>query len=229
MNIVYIDPGHGGNDSGALNKGKNVLEKDVVLDVSKRIKDKLNGIVDVRLSRESDVTKSLASRTSEANKIKAGLLISIHCNDANNHSAQGIETYCYKFKYRKAADCIHDELIKANLYTKNRGVKEGNLHMVRESSMSACLVELGFINNTDDVNLLINKKDEFATAIAKGICKYFNVPYKEASKPNPNPPSSNGSLYSICAIAVTGESKANEEIEKLKKLGYKDAYKKAVK
>lgn len=230
MGKAYIDCGHGGADSGAIGKSKNVFEKNIVLEVGKKVEAKLKACgIETKLSRTNDITKSLGQRTSEANKWGADVLVSIHCNDATNIGAQGIETYCYKFKYRKLADNVHAELVNAKLYTKNRGVKEGNLHMVRESNMDACLVELGFINNEDDIKLLLNKQDEFATAIAKGICKHFGVPYKETSKPNPTPTPSKDTLYRVCAIAVTGESKANEEIEKLKKLGYKDAYKIAVK
>ncbi|CEN84150.1 sporulation-specific N-acetylmuramoyl-L-alanine amidase CwlC [[Clostridium] sordellii] len=183
---VYIDLGHGGNDSGAINKARNVLEKNIVLEVGELVESKLKECnLDVKLSRNGDITKSLKERTNEANKWGADALVSIHVNDAENRNAKGLETYCYKFKYRKLADYVHSEMIKADLYTQNRGVKEGNLHMVRESNMSACLVELGFINNENDINLLTNKKDEFATAIAKGICSYLSVEYidNKHSKP----------------------------------------------
>lgn len=201
--IVYIDLGHGGNDSGSLNKARNVLEKDVVLDVGKRVKEKLKGTFDIRLSRESDITKSLAARTSEANRIGAHLLVSIHCNDATNRQALGIETYCYMDKYRKPADVIHSELIKSAPHNSNRGVKIKNLHMVRESNMPACLIELGFINNEKDIELLIHKREEFATAIAKGICKYFGVAYNEPSKPSaPNNAAIKDGNYSGCKAKV---------------------------
>ncbi|WP_250673799.1 N-acetylmuramoyl-L-alanine amidase [Paraclostridium ghonii] len=178
MKKVYLDCGHGGADSGAICKAKNVFEKNIVLEVCKLVESKLKACgVDVKLSRTNDITKSLAQRTTEANNWGADVLVSIHSNDAENTLAKGLETYCYKFAYRKLADCVHEELIKDGLYTKNRGVKEGNLHMVRESKMPACLVELFFINNEDDINTLLNKKDEFANAIAKGICKYLGMNY----------------------------------------------------
>ncbi|MDU1456468.1 MAG: N-acetylmuramoyl-L-alanine amidase, partial [Paeniclostridium sordellii] len=66
-------------------------------------------------------------------------------------------------------------------YTKNRGVKEGDLHVIRETNMDACLVELGFITNEEDYNLIMNNKDRFAKAIAKGICKFNGVAWKESS------------------------------------------------
>lgn len=196
---VYIDLGHGGNDSGCRNKPLNVMEKNIVLELGKILEAKLKACgLDVKLSRYGDVTRSLSERTNEANRWGADILVSIHVNDATkkdengntivDKNAHGLETYCYKFKYRKLADDLHNEMVKANLFTKDRKVKEKNLHMVRESRMSAALIELFFINNDNDVNKLLNKKEEFATAIAKGICKNLGVTYvnNQVNKPTPS-------------------------------------------
>lgn len=227
MKKVYIDCGHGGADSGAICRAKNVFEKNIVLEVGKLIDSRLRKCgLEVKLSRTNDITKSLSQRTNEANAWGADCLVSIHVNDASNTSAQGLETYCYNFNYRKLADCVHGEIVKADLYTKNRGVKEGNLHMVRESRMSACLVELFFINNDEDVSKFTYKKEEFASAIAKGICNFLGVNYIEENTPSN---SSDNTLYRICATAVTGVVNADNEIAKLKSKGYLDAYKVAVK
>lgn len=180
MKKLYLDLGHGGQDSGAVGVN-NVLEKDVVLSVGKKVEDKLKRCgIDVRLSRSTDVFKTLDYRTNDANNWGADAFISIHCNSFNK-SAKGLETYCYKLKYRAMADVIHSEIKNAGLYTVDRGVKEKNLHVVRESTMDACLVELGFIDNVEDIQLLLNKQDEFATAIVKGICKYLGVKYVESN------------------------------------------------
>lgn len=187
MKKLYLDLGHGGQDSGAVGVN-NVLEKDVVLSVGKKIEDKLKRCgIDVRLSRSTDVFKSLSYRTDDANSWGADAFVSIHCNSFNR-SAKGLETYCYKLKYRALADVIQSEIKNAGLYTVDRGVKEKNLHVVRESNMSAALVELGFIDNNEDIQLLLNKQDEFATAITKAICKFLDVRYIE------NNPSSGNQL-----------------------------------
>lgn len=210
MKKVYIDCGHGGADSGAICKAKNVFEKNIVLEVGKLVDAKLRKCgVDVKLSRTNDLTKSLAQRTTEANNWGADCLVSIHVNDASNTSAKGLETYCYKFKYRKLADCVHEELVRASLYTKNRGVKEGNLHMVRESNMSACLVEIGFISNIDDLNLIESKKDEFALAIADGICNYLGVRYVN------NTPKSDATIYNIVTGGFGAKEVAQEKLDHL--------------
>lgn len=221
---VYIDLGHGGNDSGAVNKAINVLEKNVVLEVGKLVDSKLRKCgLEVKLSRTNDITKSLSQRTNEANAWGADCLVSIHVNDADNRNAKGLETYCYKFKYRKLADCIHEECVKAGLYTQNRGVKEGNLHMVRESKMSAALTELFFINNEEDINKMLNKKEEFATAIAKGICKFLEVSYIEEKL---TPPANNDSdeMLAVCIGAFKVREYAEASLKEAKEKGFKDAY-----
>lgn len=238
MKKAYIDLGHGGTDSGAVGV-RNVLEKNIVLEVGKKLEAKLKNCgIEVRMSRTTDTFKTLEYRSSDANKWKADCFVSLHCNSASKKDTNGktvvdpkphgLETFCYKFKYRGLADYLQNEMLRVKLSTKDRGVKEGNFHVLRETNMSAALVELGFITNAEDIKLLENKQEEFATAIAKGICKFLGVAYKEASNPTP-PPSNSGTLYRICATAVTGQTKADEEVNKLKSLGYKDAYKIAVK
>lgn len=187
MKKVYIDLGHGGTDSGAVGVN-NVLEKNIVLEIGKKVESKLKKCgIDVRMSRTTDIFKSLEYRSSDANKWKADCFVSLHCNSASKKDANGktvvdpkshgLETFCYKFKYRGLADYLQSEMLKANLYTRDRGVKEGNYHVLRETDMSAALIELGFITNTEDIKLLENKQEEFATAIAKGICSYLGVKY----------------------------------------------------
>ncbi len=169
---VYIDCGHGGKDSGAINGV--YYEKNYVLSVGLHLKKLLleTKKFEVRLSRETDTYKTLEQRTNDANSWGADIFISLHCNSSDNKSALGIETYCYKFKYRKLADTIHNSLVQDKLFTKNRGVKEGNFYVIRESKMSACLIELAFISNSQDLQLLQTKQYEFAKSIYKGILNH---------------------------------------------------------
>ena len=214
MKKVYIDLGHGGNDSGAVGVN-NVLEKNIVLQVGKKVEDKLKKCgIEVKLSRTDDTFKTLEYRSSDANKWGADCFVSLHCNSFNK-SAKGLETYCYKFKYRKLADCLQDEMVKAKLYTLNRGVKEGNYHVIRETTMSAALIELGFIDNQEDIKLLLNKQDEFAIAITKGICKFLGIEYKEES---------NGQMWAVCVGAYKEKANADRALKEAKEKGFKDAY-----
>lgn len=183
MRTNMTDAGHGGKDSGAI--GINgVKEKDIALDVANRVNNylKTQDIENI-LTRNTDVFLTLNERSDKANNLGVNSFVSIHCNESDNPQAQGLEIFCYKFKYRQLADCILQELKNENLYTQLRegGVKEGNWHVVRETNMPACLVELGFISNRKDYDLIMNNKDRFAKSIAKGICKFNGVTWKESS------------------------------------------------
>lgn len=91
---VVIDPGHGGKDPGALGPG-GIREKDVVLDVARKVKrllEKEHGY-NVILTRDRDVYLSLEDRAAIANKKSADLFVSIHANANRNKRLRGIETY----------------------------------------------------------------------------------------------------------------------------------------
>ncbi|GAA0696750.1 hypothetical protein GCM10008904_00910 [Paraclostridium ghonii] len=194
MKKVYLDPGHGGIDSGAVGNG--IQEKDIVLSVAKKLESKLKKCnLDIRISRTTDEYKTLEYRSTDANHWGAHCFVSIHVNSSTITSAQGVETYCYKFEYRALADKVNAEIINSKNYTKNRGVKEGNFHVVRETNMSACLIELAFISNSEDSNLLKNKQEEFANSIAKGICKYLEVDYIEDKLTSSNEGFKNGDYF----------------------------------
>lgn len=178
---IYIDPGHGGNDPGAVGIG-GIKEKDINLAVAKYLQTELKRQgFDVMMSRTSDVTKSLKERTSEANKWGADIVVSNHSNAHPRNIIHGTETYVYKygFKSEMLANNVQINLV-STLGTKNRGVKEGNFAMVRDTVAPAILVELGFISNEEDCAKLMTAtyQKECAVAICKGICKYFGVTYK---------------------------------------------------
>lgn len=217
MAKIYLDPGHGGNDPGA--SGNALFEKNVVLSISKLLKVELERQGhSVKLCREDDKTVSLIQRTNEANAWGADIFVSIH-NNAYNGSAYGIETYCYKFKYRTLADKIHSAILDARLYYSDRGVKEGNFHVIRESSMNAALIELAFIDNSRDSELLKNKQKEFAIAICKGIQNYFGLPYKEEEIKKPQVENSN-TFYRVCVGSFKDRENADRLVAELKSKGY---------
>ncbi len=95
---ILIDPGHGGHDTGSIGH-RGLKEKDVVLDISKRLGrllgEKLGA--EVLLTREADVFVPLEDRTKLGNKRGADLMISIHCNSARSSNVRGIETYYLNF------------------------------------------------------------------------------------------------------------------------------------
>lgn len=99
--LVIIDPGHGGKDIGA--SGRNVLlEKDVVLDIALRVRDKASGFR-VKLTRDSDVYLTLNERTALANDADADLFVSLHVNSSGSGRAYGLQTYILDNTQNKSA------------------------------------------------------------------------------------------------------------------------------
>lgn len=181
MAKIYIDPGHGGKDPGAV--GANGLkESAVTLSVAKFLKAELTrqGHI-VKMSRETDVYKTLKKRTNEANAWGAALVISLHCNSATNTTAQGTEMLVFRMNgaAEQLAACVQSQMVKA-FKTKNRYVKPRNLAMVRDTRATAILCEMAFISNASDRAKLTGEANQkkWAVAICKGVCDYLNVKYK---------------------------------------------------
>ena len=173
---VFIDPGHGGDDSGAPGLGsKN--EDDLNLEVAMKVKKKLEAKnIDVKMSRESDEFIKLGERANMANQYGADVFVSIHQNSADAESAHGIETYYHPNKgmYEPLAKDIQDNAINQT-GARNRGVKSSNLAVLRESNMPSSLFESGFVSNLQEYNKLINPsyQDKLATGIVEGIETYL--------------------------------------------------------
>jgi len=94
LRSIVVDAGHGGHDSGAVGPG-GLMEKDLVLDVAKRVTRLLEDRLDVkvRLSRDSDTFVTLRDRTSFANRERADLFVSIHANAHRVAASEGVEVY----------------------------------------------------------------------------------------------------------------------------------------
>lgn len=109
--LIVIDPGHGGKDSGARGRHK-VKEKDITLQLAKDLADLLRREkrFDIVLTRQTDVFIPLSDRSEIANKRKAALFISIHCNAHRHNKEHGFEVY---FLSDKASDPWAEEVEKA--------------------------------------------------------------------------------------------------------------------
>ena len=176
---IFIDAGHGGSDPGSV--ANDLKEKNLTLEISKRIAALLNNYknVQVKLSRTGDQTLSLKQRTDMANTWGADYLLSVHINAGGG---TGFESFVYngnyngKEKTNQKRNIIHDEIVKA-IEIRDRGKKEGNLHMVRESNMPAALTECGFIDNVSDASLLKTSSflDKIASGHVEGLVKVFNL------------------------------------------------------
>jgi len=186
--IIVIDGGHGGNDVGAV--GENITEKEVVLDISLLLYSILENTRHTPvLTRKYDKNIPLKKRAEIANGIGADLFISIHNNGATNPQANGIETWYHRnsIQGKKLAKYIQEELIQ-ELERSDRGIKHAgqvnwlnnDFYVLRTTNMPAVLLEIGFITNPKEEQLLKSCQFKYlaAQSIYDGIIKYLR---KEAS------------------------------------------------
>lgn len=189
MKKIFIDPGHGGSDPGATANG--LQEKDLCLKLALKLecslKKKYTGH-QVKLSRRMDQTLSLKERTDKANRWGADYLVSIHINAGGG---RGFESYIYngnypnKTKTNHFRTIIHDEIIGATRF-RDRGKKEANFYLLRESQMPAILTENGFIDSASDANQLKdhNYLQKIAYAHARGIAKALGLKTRQSDSTN---------------------------------------------
>ena len=176
---VVIDPGHGGPDPGAIGIG-GIRETDVVLEVSKKVKKLLseNG-VKVILTRKNEVDLDLAPRVSFANNKNADIFVSIHANASRGKrkDINGLETFYYRgWRGRSLAKRIQKEILRVSPGSPDRGVKQGRFYVIKNTSMPAVLVEIGFLTGRLDARRLEKTahRGRLAYAISKGILSYLS-------------------------------------------------------
>lgn len=179
MRTILLDPGHGGTDPGAVNEKYNLKEKDIVLDIAVDLASVLyvRGYK-VLLTRNSDVFVPLPKRLSTTNLLSPDAFISIHCNSSTNPKANGIEILVRDDNDYELAECL---LIPLLAFTRlnSRGVKRDVKDLNRRlavlscrTEIPACLVEVGFISNEQDIEVLRNHLI-IVNALADGIDEYF--------------------------------------------------------
>ncbi|MGY5266649.1 MULTISPECIES: N-acetylmuramoyl-L-alanine amidase [Clostridia] len=172
---VFVDPGHGGEDSGAVGYGN--YEDELNLQVANKVRQKLEAKgIEVKMSRTSDEFISLGDRAKMANSYAPDVFVSIHQNSADATSANGIETYYHtnKSDHKPYAQDVQTKAI-GETNARNRGVKSANFAVLRETNMPAALFESGFITNQNEsANLASSSyQDKLATGIANGVEKYL--------------------------------------------------------
>ncbi|WP_147534444.1 N-acetylmuramoyl-L-alanine amidase [Bacillus marasmi] len=186
---IFIDPGHGGSDPGAVGNG--LQEKNLTLQIASAIRNILLNEyvgVEVLMSRSGDQTLSLSQRTNAANNWGANYYLSIHINSGGG---TGFESFIYPgvgaptTTYRNA---VHDEVLKLVSFN-DRGKKTANFHVLRETRMDAVLTESGFIDHINDAAKLRSASfiDALARGHANGLARAFNLQRKPQPAPTPNP------------------------------------------
>ncbi|WP_303985473.1 N-acetylmuramoyl-L-alanine amidase [Niallia circulans] len=207
---IFIDPGHGGSDSGAIGNG--LQEKNITLSIAQQIrKFLLNEYedVEIRMSRNNDSAVSLSARVNAANNWNADFYLSIHVNAGGGN---GFESYIYPGVGAPTTtyqNDIHKEVIDETGFN-DRGKKNANFHVLRETTMPALLTENGFIDTVADVNQL--KDSNFITKIAKGHVQGLERAFSLQKKKNQSP------IYRVQIGAYkekeNAEKKAMEAAEK---------------
>lgn len=166
--IIVIDAGHGGQDKGAT--FEKASEKQIVLDIASKIKEINNSQskYEVVLTRDDDSYPSLTERTDKINSLNPEMVISLHVNRTPEieTSKNGHEIY---IQNSEASKNIADKISKK---LGNCSISEKNLHILRESKAPAVLVELGFINNTEDRKYVTSQKGQ--KEIAQKFVEFFN-------------------------------------------------------
>lgn len=184
--IVVWDPGHGGRDPGSAYNG--LVEKDIALriarEAAKRLEQSYEGVKCI-LTRSTDVFLELEQRTDIANKAKADVLVSVHCNAAGG--AGGFESFIYK-----GTTDPRTLALQAAMHTSimsqlkpfgviDRDLKRKDLHMCRESAMPAVLTENLFLDVASDAAKL--KRPEVIEALIEGhvlgVAKYLGLQKKQ--------------------------------------------------
>lgn len=163
---IVIDPGHGGRDSGTIGI-TNTLEKNVTLKTAELLANKLrNAGANVFLTREDDRYVSLPSRVSVSKINHADAFISLHYDSINDQSITGHTSYYYHSMQKILAQNINRGISNETVL-KDRGVKFGNFHVIRENTQPAVLLELGYLSNPLQ-EIAINSQD-YQESITKGI------------------------------------------------------------
>ncbi len=173
---IILDPGHGGVDPGSLSLN-NEKEKVLALDVSNVIAEKLRSEgATVLLTRSKDSYVSLQERVRISESYLTDAFISVHFNAFTSQASNGVSTHYFADgAERELAQHIQTALNKHTNLT-NRGVKQDNYYVLRENNDLSILVELGFITNPHDLEVIRDPhySSQIADAIFEGLVKYFN-------------------------------------------------------
>lgn len=193
---IFLDPGHGGRDSGAYYY--NIAEKDLNMQVYRKLRKKLEELgYKVLTSRDSDIDVDfITERSRMVNKTNSDIFISIHFNVTSSaySRASGIQTYSYSdepnypskinpywhnhpdrmSESKRLAAAIHS-LLLAETGAKDAGLLERSFAVLRETAKPAVLLELGYMDNFAENQQIRDShyQDKLVAGIVKGIQKYY--------------------------------------------------------
>lgn len=168
--IIVLDAGHGGVQPGCV--AGEILEKNITLEVTLQLESKLEEMgFSVVLTRDSDEDIELDERADIANRAEAECFVSLHCNwYEEDSSVSGLECYYFQAEESKRlAALIAESTDSESIHT--RDIKEENFQVLRETKMPATLIEMGFMTNPEELELLTSDdyQEKLVSAIANGI------------------------------------------------------------
>ena len=172
---IVIDPGHGGDDPGAVVTFSEKHEADHTLTTALLLKKELENLgATVILTRESDKSVSLENRAQLSNREKANTFISLHFDSGPNSNASGTTGYYFTSTSENLAQTVN-KYIARNLTLKSQGTKFQNFLVLRENKQPSILLELGYLNNPDDNKLIESTEyqENIAKSIASALKEYF--------------------------------------------------------
>jgi N-acetylmuramoyl-L-alanine amidase len=166
--IIVIDVGHGGKDNG-VNK-IDVLEKQITLEIANKIKVlNENPNIELLFTRDNDEFISIEDRVSFVNKVQPDYLISLHTNYRNDKEIHGVELYYNQNNDFTEASSELTTHIKSTLKSNMtiHKVAQANFSILKNANCPAVMIELGFLSNEKDYELLTSEEGQ--TMIAKNI------------------------------------------------------------
>lgn len=189
---IFIDPGHGGSDSGAVGNG--LVEKDLNLTVSLALSTYLrNAGIDVALSRTDDRTISINERARMSDAFGANYCISVHHNAGGGVGFEVIHPVQYG-NGQRLAENIQNTMkaygwVVRPMYSKKNDRGQDYFGMIRIPKASAIITEGGFVDNAKDAEFLKQegRLKEEAEIFAKGICLSLGVPFVPIQQTTPQP------------------------------------------
>lgn len=183
--VIMIDPGHGGEDLGTTSTiATSYHEKAANLATAQVLQTYLQQLgFHTMMTRHRDVFVSLQQRSQFANEQNVDLFVSVHYNSAPAPQAHGIEVFYYNSSENKerakASKALAENVLEnviALTGARSRGVKHGNLAVIRETKMPAILIEGGFFTNADEFAKIKDQAyiKKIARGIAQGVIEYTN-------------------------------------------------------
>lgn len=184
MKTVYLSAGHGGIYPGAAANG--YVEKVINLEMVLMVRDFLSEGYEcnIMMARTTDITKRVRYRVAEANENNVDLVVELHFNGFRDPSARGYGTYIHPQiptgnRTLEIAQSIHESnyaVLRGK--TPDRGIRRRDFMILRETKMSAVLIEYLFLTNKEDASLIEGNKVALAKATADGIAKALGLKAK---------------------------------------------------